>query len=358
MKKGRKFKPNTIEKKLYVIRNTREIIMNKKNILILLLFFAGIILGAGIQQYFGQKLPEEEKIYKIGVLQTTSELDVAVDGFQKKMAELGYEEGKNIIYSYRNVEGNMARLGEILDEFIRKKKVDMIYALTTPAALAAKEATRGTSIPVVFNPVTDPVKSGLAASLENSGNNLTGVKSGAYPAKRLELLKEFNPGFKIIGVLYREGDPSSAIEIAEMQKIAPEMGVELKLKAVPLITELPEAAKILAGEVEALYGGNDAMISSGLDFLISEARKNKIPLMSPTIIGVRKGALISTGPNFQELGEIAGELAAKIFQGSRPQDLPIRTPPRLWIAVNLKTAGEINVAVPKSILDRADFIVE
>jgi putative ABC transport system substrate-binding protein len=324
--------------------------------------FLIILLAAGSFMYFLNLRPfpspffAPAKIYKIGVLQMTSELDDAVYGFENRLKELGYVEGKNMAIIYRNTEGNIGRLTDEAEFLVKKKRVDLIYSLTTPATAAAKAATKDLGIPVVFGPVTDPVGAGLVEGLESSGNHLTGIRAVAYPRQKIALLLEQNPKIKIVGVIYRKGDKSSGPEVERLRQIVADYGLILKEKQITSLVEIPKAAEVLAKEVDALYGPNDGMVSSAIDFLIEEANKNRIPLITPTERGVIRGGLLYFGPNYYAMGAAAAEMADKIFKGEHPSDIPIIPPPKLWIAVNLDTAKKINQPIPQSILDRADYI--
>lgn len=333
--------------------------MFKKLILIIGgLFLIGFFTGGYIWFKSERGKVREGKVYKIGILQMTSELGPAVSGFQERLEELGYREGEKVIYYYRNSEGDVSKLESYAKEFVEARKVDLIYSLTTPATIVAKKATDGTGIPVVFNPVTDPLKANLVESLESSGNNLTGVKAGAYPAEKLNLLLEQSPAIKKIGVIYKKDDLSSGPEVEELEELVKEMDLELEKRTINSILDIPEAAESIVKEIDAFYTPNDGTVSSGIDFIIDQVNKQGLPMLASTLTGMEHGALLYIGPNYEETGGKAAELAAEILQGTKPSDLPIQFPPRLWIGVNSQTAQIINQPIAESILNKADYFVD
>ncbi len=334
--------------------------MLKRYIILILIPATFLALAGGWYFLNARSFPflfvSSPKIYKIGILQFTSELDDTVYGFQSKLKELGYAEGKSIALIYRNSEGDLARLKRDAKFFTDEERVDLIYALTTPATAVAKEAAEQSKTPVVFGPVTDPVKSGLVKSVESSGNNLTGIMSVGYPREKAELLLEQKPGIKTIGVIYRKGDKSSGPEVERLRTILDEKHIILKEKEVTSPIEIPDAAESLAKEVDALYGPNDGMISSAVDFLIGAANSNRIPLVTPTDGGISRGGLLYYGPHYFAMGETAAEMTDKILRGASPSSIPIQPTPKFWLAVNLDTAEKINQPIAPSILQRADYI--
>jgi putative ABC transport system substrate-binding protein len=276
------------------------------------------------------------------------------------MAELGYIEGENVQYTFLDAQGDTKLITQYADT-LAKMNPDLIFSDTSPATQAAKDATANTDIPVVFSMVADPVRAGFVASIQSSGNNLTGT-SCAYidiAAKRLELLKQVSPKIKKVLVFYRPGDKSGEPATEEIKKAGQKLGLEILARPVNSSEEIKTALeKLKPGEVDAIMDPADAMVNANTDSLVAASLRLKVPLM---LLGDREaeaGALITYGVDYFDLGEQSATLADKVLRGTKPAEIPIEMPRLFRIVLNLKVADQIGLTVPENLIAKADRIIK
>lgn len=334
--------------------------MSKK---IIIIFVIILLIALGLLEWFwmSQKKPVEKKVYKIGLLQMASTVNLNIEGFKAGMAELGYIEGKNVEYTYLNAEGD-TKLIVLYAEDLLKIKPDLIFTNTSPATKAAKEVTRDTNIPVVFSMVADPVGAGFVESMKSSGNNLAGT-SCAYidiAPKRLEILKEIDPRIKKVLVFYRPEDKSGGPATTKIKETAPKIGVEIVAKPVESVDEIKQYLdKLEPGEVDALMDPADSMVTSAIDSLVAASLRLKIPLMMLSETEAKKGSFATYGVDYFDLGKQNAPLADKILKGVvQPSQIPIEMPRKFMFVINLATAKKIGLVIPSSILAKANKIIE
>jgi putative ABC transport system substrate-binding protein len=299
---------------------------------------------------------EEGRTYSVGVINVAPNLDVSLAGFKAGMAELGYVEGKNIQYLYEGPTMDMGRLSTRAQSFLAAK-VDLILTITTPATLAAKQATAGTGVPVVFTIVTDPVGAGIVDSIQAPGGNITGVTSGRQEARRLEWLVRAGPDIRRVYVPFNPKDKSPALALKTVRSAAAKLGVELITREAHDAQTLEDAVLDIPAEVDAVFLLPDSYLGTRMLDLVSSAIRRNLPFSSPNIIDVKNyDILTSFGVDQQLAGKQAARLADQIFKGARPADLPVETA-EFYLAINLKTAAAIGLRIPDEILRQADVIV-
>ncbi len=335
--------------------------MPKKILIFLLAVIIIIVTSVIIWWSWSQKKAEQEtKIYHIGLLQMASTVNPNIDGFKIGLAELGYIEGENVEYTYLNAEGDTKLIVQYAQQ-LADMKPDLIFTNTSPAAAAAKEATKDTQIPVVFSMVADPVSAGFVNSYQSSGNNLTGTNC-AYidiAAKRLEILKELAPQIKKVAVLYRPADQSGGPATAKIQAAAPNIGVEIVAKPVASVDEIKQYLDGLKpGQVDALMDPADSMVNSAADLLIAASLRLKIPLMMLTGREPEMGALAGYGVDYIDLGKQSALIANLVLGGISPSAIPVVSPRKFLFVVNLKTAEAIGLQIPEEVLQKADQILK
>jgi putative ABC transport system substrate-binding protein len=237
--------------------------------------------------------------------------------------------------------------------------VDLIVTITTTATLAAKSATR--SVPIVFYAGTDPVSTGLVESYRKPGGRLTGIhgQSTLLAAKRVELLKEMIPKLRRIVTFYRP-DSSGAQQSAKIARdAARQLKLELVERHVTSVEELRAGLRALRpGEADALLYVADAMVASQMELIIESARAKKLPTMVQERGSVERGALAAYGESFYVIGRLSAKYIHRILQGANPGELPVEQVDRLHFVVNLKTAKALGLTIPRSVLARADEIIE
>lgn len=296
---------------------------------------------------------EEEKVYRVGILQMTEVLDISVAGFKNGMRELGYEEDRNIVYIYRNANGDVKKLRTYAKEIV-EDEVDLIFSLTTVATLAAAEVSRDTNLPIVFTPVMEPVRAGLVKSIENPGGRITGVSPLVLASKQLEILLELKPDIRTLGLLSSFDHP---VVVEHMRKAAKSRGIVLREYRVERLEDVPRAAEELTEKVDAIYVPPDNIVTKDIASVAAAAKKGRIPLMVPLEKGVMEGALLTYSADYYELGVTAAHMADQILRGKNPGDIPVEFPLRPRLVINYETAREIGLSVSPELLQRAAEVV-
>ena len=295
----------------------------------------------------------------IGFLSSTSAESSAlrVAAFRQGLSETGYIEGQNVAIDYRWAEGRYDRLSALAGDLIGRK-VDAIAAIGTLSTQAAKSAT--STIPIVFL-VSDPVASGLVASLSRPGGNLTGfsILSGELTLKRLELLSELVPQAGVIAVLVNSNNPGAGRYMQDMQEAARSKGLELHVVKAGTESEIEAAFTSLAQlHAGALFIGPDPFFISRRDQLAALALRHAVPAIYESRESVAAGGLISYGTNLTAVNRQVGIYVGRILKGTKPADLPVQQPTTFELVVNLNTAKALGLMVPPSILARADEVIE
>jgi putative ABC transport system substrate-binding protein len=307
-------------------------------------------LGAGAQQ--------AGKVYRIGVLSPDSPPPGLFEAFQERLRELGYVEGKNIVIESRHAGGKNERLAALADELIGLM-VDVILAVNTPAAQAAKKATA--AIPIVITRVADPVKSGLVPSISRPGGNITGLSflPEALSAKQLQLLKEALPGVSRVAAMSYAGNPGAAIVVKGMEAASAQLGLQLLLVSVQNPGDFLGAFETVArNRAEALVVVDDAMVTRYRVEILRLAGKHSLPVISLYKPFVEAGGLIAYGASTLDMYRHAADYVAKILKGAKPAELPIEQPTKFELIINIRTAKALGLTIPPSLLARADQIIE
>lgn len=274
--------------------------------------------------------------------------------FKDGMQKLGYVEGKSIQIELRSAEGNPERLAGLAQELVRLK-VDVLVVWQTPAATAAKKATTG--IPIVMAGTGDPVATGLIASFARPGGNITGT-GGTTPqlgAKVLELVREVLPRAKRVGVLANATDPFTRPFLEQLRGAGPALAVEIDAVMIRETAELDGAIANLA------KGGADAVIvQPSLQRRVAAelALKHRLVAVSPSGQFPGEGGLFGYSAHQPEQQRVAAVYVDKILKGAKPAELPVQQPTKFELVVNLKTAKALGLTIPKSILLRADKVIE
>jgi putative ABC transport system substrate-binding protein len=296
----------------------------------------------------------------IGYLTTEPATDVwrdVVAAFKRGLADTGYIEGRNVAIELRSADRN-DRLPTLAGELVRRQ-VSLIKAEGTSAALAAKAATA--TIPIVFNLGADPVQLGLVASLSRPGGNVTGLTStgGELIAKRLEMLHQVVPTAKSIAMLANPDNPMTNAWIAEAETAARALRIDFSVVNARSQDEITSAFAILTDQrVGALLVSVETLYISQVNQLVALAAYTKIPASYAFRFFPVAGGLMSFGPNVLDIQRQSGVYAGRILKGEKAADLPVQQPARFEMVINLKTAKALGLAVPQSILLRADEVIE
>jgi putative ABC transport system substrate-binding protein len=321
--------------------------------------FIASMIGAALSAPLAAQAQQVGKVPRIGFLFYGSPgSSPELDAFRQGLRELGYIEGQNIAIEYRFASGRVERLPELAAELVRLK-VDVIVTPTTPASQAAKQAT-GT-IPIVFAGVADAVGAGLITNFARPGGNVTGLASisAELGGKRLELLKQVAPKASRVAVLYNPADRSNVLMLKDMQESAPALGLTLQPLEVRGPGELEDAfVAMTRARAHALFGVAGILTFEHRRALVDLAAKNRIPAMWGHRQFVDAGGLMSYAVNYYDQVRGAATYVDKILKGAKPGDLPVEQPTKFELVVNLKTAKALGLTIPRSVLLRADEVIQ
>jgi ABC-type uncharacterized transport system substrate-binding protein len=282
----------------------------------------------------------------------------ATAAYRQGLREIGFIDGQNVAIEYRWAEGRYDRLPVLASDLVRRK-VAVIFASTTIATRAAKDATA--TIPIVFTGASDPVRLGLVGSLNRPDGNLTGftTASGVLEAKRLELLHELVPTAATIGVLVNATNSIAESNVADMETAVRAHGEKMLVLRVGGEQDIPTAfAELASQRVGALLVATDPFFGDHRDQLVTLAARYSVPTMYVRREFTVAGGLISYGANVTDGYRQAGAYTGRILKGTKPSDLPVQQPTKFELVVNLKTAKALGLTVPLTLQARADEVIE
>ena len=300
------------------------------------------------------------KVWRIGYLDQGSadRNKPYLEAFQQGLRDLGWVAGKNVVYEARFAEGKTDRLPALAAELVRLK-VDLIATSSTPATLAAKQAT--TTIPIVMGFAADPVGSGIVRSLARPGGNITGWTHQGLElrAKYLELLKEAVPEATRFGVLWNPANPVHQSSMEVIEAAARRLKVDLYPVGVREPKELESAFSSLAAKrAEALVVYPDGMFQSQTSLIVTLAAQRRLPAIYGIRAYIDAGGLMTYGTNLSDMFRLGASFADKILKGAKPADLPVEQPTKFELLLNLKTAKALGLTIPPSLLARADEVIQ
>jgi putative ABC transport system substrate-binding protein len=300
------------------------------------------------------------KVIRIGVLTLGVNASTAIfKAFQQGLRELGYVEGQNIAIEFRTARGHIDMLRGMADELV-SSNVDIIVTESSPAGLAAKQATQ--TVPIVMAIAGDPVQTGEVASYARPGANVTGLTllTRELSPKRLQLLKEAVPEITDVAVVWNAANILGAVNLAEASVAARSLGIQLR----PVVevrdpADLDDAfATVIHAHPSAFITIADGMLLSNSVRVAEFAMKNRLPGIFPERDFTEAGALMSYGPNLAANFRRAAAFVDKILKGAKPGDIPIEQPTKVELVINLKTAKALGLTIPPSIMVRADEVIE
>ena len=303
----------------------------------------------------------QAKIPRIGYVSGTGDSSNPgpyVEALRQGLRDLGYVEGKNIVIEYRGAEGKSERMPSLVTELV-ELKVDVLV-LTIGAILAAKQATK--TIPIVMVTQVDPVATGLVDSLARPGGNITGLATlqRDLSGKRLELLTEVVPGLARVGVLRDTKGPVSARGFKDYEAAA--RALKIRLQSLDVRGPNPDLEGAFR---EAVKGRANAVVTITSNPLFRNSKritdlalKNRLPSMYEGSTWVEAGGLMSYSANDLEIFRRAATYVDKILKGAKPADLPVEQPTKFELIINLKTAKQIGLTIPQSMLYRADKVIK
>ena len=300
---------------------------------------------------------QPKKVPRVGYLSPSSSYPARVEGLRQRLHELGYVEGKNIVFEYRSAEGKAERLPDLAAELVHIK-VDLIVTASEPGISAAKKAS--STIPIVFTVANDPVGSGLVSSLSRPGGNVTGLVNLApeLDGKRLELLKESFTRIARVAVFWESGRRTGDLPFKQLEALGKALGLRLQSLGVRGPDDFDsafESAK--GGKTQALLTIPSPVINSAQKPILDFAAKNRLPGMYANPEFVEAGGLMSYGPDILDSFRRAATYVDKILKGTKPADLPVEQPIKFEFIINLKAAKQIGLTIPPNVLARADRVI-
>lgn len=300
-------------------------------------------------------------IPRIGVLSPASPPPApspSLDAFRQGLRDLGYVEGQTILLEYRYADWQLDRLPALAAELVQRTP-NVIFTYTTPGALAAKQAT--TTIPIVVGSAGDMVGRGIVESLARPGGNITGTTTFGpdLEGKRLELLKEAAPQITRVAVLVHPASPSAAHRVGELAADAQALGVQLHRVDARAPSEFEGAfAAMAVGRADALLVTDSAMFHEHRQRIVELAATHRLPAISRIRGFAEAGGLIQYGDNPIEQARVAATHVDKILKGAMPADLPVEQPMKFELVLNLKTAKELGLTIPPTLLFQADEVIK
>lgn len=314
-----------------------------------------LVMVVGLCACGGGGKSGDKDVIKIGVIQLIKHeaLDKAYEGFVDELAAQGYVDGENIEIDYQIASGEQANCLSIAEAMINDKK-DLIFTIATPAAQAA--ASKTDEIPILVSAVTDPAGSGLVASNEEPGCNVSGTSDLTPVAEQLEMLTQIIPDAKKVAVLYCSTESNSEIQLNLAKDAAKKLGLEIVEASVSASNEIQQMVASLAGKVDAIYAPTDNTIAAGMDTVSMVATQNGIPVICGEAGMVVKGGLATFALDYYDLGVATARQAIKILiDGEDVSKMPIEYLPKetLKYAVNTAVAKELNITIPEDILSNA-----
>ena len=309
------------------------------------------LLGGAVAWPLAARAQQRERMWRIGLLLVSG--PEPLGPFREALGDLGYVEGKNIHIEVRSGQGEDDRLPELAAELVRSR-VDVIIAVQTPAAHAAKNATH--EIPIVIM-AGDPIATGLISNLARPDGNLTGLSATAAEAaaKSLELIREIIPGARRVGALGNADDPFMKPFFEQIERGAAGVHLEVHQILVRSSAELNGAFAAIARERA------DAVVIQGslpVELTVDLALKYRLPSISTQKSAVQAGMLMSYSASFAERGRIIASYVDQILRGAKPADLPVQQPTKYELTINLMTARALGLEVPPMLLARADEVIE
>lgn len=291
--------------------------------------------------------------YRISTIQLTAVDESTVAGFKTRLAELGYQAGDKLSYFSEGPAGSIDRLEGIIQRQLAHDP-HLIMVSSTPATLAVKRLTADAPIPVVFAPVNDPVGAGIVNSLQAPGGHITGIRLPTGDDLRLQWLVKIVPGVKKVFVPYTANDKSALATLAQIRLVAPDLEVELLEQPVHNSEELDAVIAAIPAEADAVFLPRDSTVEARIEAFV--AARPPRPVCAPSLTQVQAGALFSYGFVHREIGKQAARLAAQIFQGTPPAQLPVEMAEN-YLAINLKSAGMLGLSIPEQILLQTEYVI-
>jgi ABC-type uncharacterized transport system substrate-binding protein len=316
-------------------------------------------LGGAAAWPLAARAQQASKLPTIGFMGslTPSIQSERTDAFVKRLDQLSWVADRTVMIKYEWAEGHKERFAEIVAEFVRLN-VDVIFVQGTDGVIAAKEAT--SVIPIVFVQVSDPVGSGVVASLARPGGNVTGLsnQNNDIAGKRIELLREVVPHLRRLAILVHAHNPGSVLEMQNAQTAARTLTLEVVKLEVEQAQDISPAVVTVKDRADALYVCGSELLSTNRTRISELALGAQLPTSFDSSEAVKAGGLMSYGPSGPDVFRRAAEMVDKILRGTKPADIPVEQPTKFELVINLRTAKALGLSVPQTLRSTADEVIE
>jgi len=320
--------------------------------------FVSLLCATAVASPFAARAQPNAKLPTIGVLGVATALGwkPSIAAFVQRLSDLGWVGGRNINIEYRWAEGHSERFAALADSLVRSN-VDVIVT-AGGAVVPAKQAT--TAIPIIFAVASDPIGTGLVASLAHPGGNVTGlsVQAAELAGKRVELLRELIPNLRRLAIIANPDYAAAAREMSEVQAAGRALKLETEIFEIHESKDISNAIARLQGSGEVLYVCIDPLTDTNQITIAKLTTAARIPTMPAFREAVRAGALIYYGPNTEELFRRAADFVDKVLRGTKPADIPVEQPSKFDLVINIKAAKALGITVPQGLLVAADEVIE
>jgi putative tryptophan/tyrosine transport system substrate-binding protein len=322
--------------------------------------FVGGVAAVPVLRPLAVRGQQAGKSYRIAYLALLSGEDTSfAKPLLQRLEELGYREGKNMIWDYRSADGRAERLPQLAAELVRAGPDVLVAGYGTLAPKAEIAATR--SIPIVFTSVGDPVGAGLVASLSQPGGNATGMSGQAsdIAAKKLQLLDDLIPGKKLVAVMGNPDTPYTALALQQVKAAAAAMGLPFAVFEARTVEQIPAAidGAIRSGAASMMVL-EDPVLLSAIKQTTELVAKGRLPAIYGPREYAQAGGLISYGTDQSQLCRRAAEYVDRVLKGASPASLPFEQPTKFEFVINLKSAKALGLEIPPNLLSLADELIE
>ena len=314
------------------------------------------VLGYGLySSNKGEEKNVEEKKVKVGVLQLLSHpaLDQIYKGLEDGLAKEGYIVGKNLQLDLQNAQGDQSNLVSMGQKLVSDNN-NLLVGITTPATLSLSNATKDT--PIIMAGITYPVEAGLIKSENNPGNNITGVSDRTPIKQQLEVMKQILPKMKKVGILYTASEDNSVKQAQEAEKLAKELGLEVKVSTVANTNDIQQVTETLAAETDAIFVPIDNTIASAMATVVKVTDSKKVPVFPSSDTMVADGGLLGIGVDQYKIGIETAKVIAKVLKGADTKTMPIVLANEGVIYLNEAKAKQLGIEIPQDIKDKAKVV--
>lgn len=301
---------------------------------------------------------QKDEMINVGILQYVEHgsLDLANEGFVAGLGDNGYKEGVNVTFDRQNAQGDQSNLKTIADRFVNDK-VDLICAIATPAAQAVAGATE--TIPIVATSVTDFAEAKLVKDNALPGTNVTGTTDMNPIKEQIDLLLQFKPDAKTVGVIYSAGEANSGLQVAIMREYVESLGLTVEEATVATVNDIQQAAQNLVTKSDVIYVPTDNIMASAMSNLVQITDAEKLPVVCGATSMVEAGGLATLGIDYYKLGYQTGFMAAKVLNGeATPAEMPIESLTDMDFIINKEVADRLGIEIPADMLAKATKVVE